>query len=154
MSNSVVTIQQPQMQYDYYQINPPQHAEAAYQPNQGDKFPPVATVPSRSPSGEIIVMMTTLFNRNPAGIGQMELVDYNSLIRLNGGTFPTPDRAQQIINQHPDIVRAHLSGTMPFLAEVICGPNAPVTVRPLTGGAMTKAVSEEDFNAMGGQPAI
>ncbi|HEX4963031.1 MAG TPA: hypothetical protein VF173_19530 [Thermoanaerobaculia bacterium] len=150
----VTTISQPDMQYDYYQINPPQHAEKAYQPNQGDQFPPVSTVPARSPSGQVVVMVTNIHNQVPFAVGQMELVDYNSLIRFNGGVFPTPAQVQQIVNQHPEIVAAHLSGQTPFLARVSVAPNDPITVRPLTGGYMAKAVSYEDFVACHGRPSI
>jgi len=157
MSNPL-RIEQSEMQYDYYKINPPQHAETAYQPNQGDAFPPVATVPTRAPSGQVVVMVSTLYNnsdgRHPFGVGQMQLVDYGSLIRFNGGSFPTPQQAQQIINQHPEVVAATLSGQTPFLARVPVAPNDPVTVRPLTGGYMAKAVSHEDFVAYHGRPLV
>src|SRR3954470_22915836 len=147
-------IDQSYMQEDYYKINPTPHAEIAYQPNQGDKFPPVATAPTKTPSGQVVVMMTTLRNQGSFGIGQMQLVDYGSLIRFNGGSFPTPQQAQQIINQHPEVVAATLSGQTPFVARVPVAPNDPVTVRPLTGGYMAKAVSHEDFVAYHGRPLV
>lgn len=141
------------MQFDY-QINPPQHAEKAYQPNQGDQFPPVSTVPTRSPSGQVVVMMTNIHNQVPFDIGQMELVDYNSLSRFNGGVFPTPEQVQRIISQHPEIVAARRSGQTSWLANVRVAPNDPITVRPLTAGYMTKAVSKEDFDAGNGRPKV
>lgn len=156
MSNYVVTISRENMQKDYYEvITPQQHAETAYQPNQGDRVPPVATQPSSSlASGWVIVMMTTLYNRPPFGIGEVELINYGALVWFNGGTFPTPEKAQQLINQHPGIVLARLRGTTPFLAKVPCAPYLPVTVRPLTGGCMARALSKEDYEAGGGMPPI
>jgi hypothetical protein len=154
MSSNVMTISQQDMQGDYYGINPPKHAEAAYQPKQGDQFPPVSTVPSTSSNGEFVAMTTTVFNRAPFGIAQMELVDYNSLIRFNGGTFPTPQQADQIIKAHPEIVCVRLSGQTPFVAKVKCAAVDPLTVRPLTPGCMSKVISKNDYTNGGGKPPL
>jgi hypothetical protein len=148
-----ITISQPDMQHDYYEINPPRHAEAAYKA-QRDNFPPVSTVPSTSSSGEFVALMTTIYNRPPFGVAQMELVDYNSLIRFNGGVFPTPEQANQIIQQHPEIICVRLSGTTPFVAKVYCAPNDPLTLRPLTPGCMSKVISKADYDNSGGRPGL
>ena len=156
MSNTIVTVSQADMQHDYYEvITPQQKAETAYQPNQGDRVPPLATEPSCSlASGLVIVAMTTLYNRPPFGVGEVELINWGALIWLNGGTFPTPEKAQQLISRYPGIVSARLKGTLPFVAKVACPPYSPVTVRPLTGGCMARALSREDYVAGGGRPPL
>ncbi|HEX8139643.1 MAG TPA: hypothetical protein VF544_18935 [Pyrinomonadaceae bacterium] len=154
MSSNVMTISQQDMQYDYYQINPPKHAEIAYQPKQGDNFPPVATVPSTSATGYFVSMMTLIYNKGIFGVAQMELVDYNSLIRFNGGVFPNLQQADQIIKAHPEIVCVRLSGRTPFIAKVYCAPVDPLTVRPLTPGYMSKVVSLKDYTDLGGRPPL
>jgi hypothetical protein len=154
MSSNVMTISQADMQYDYYKINPPKHAEAAYQPKQGDNAPPVSTVPSTSSNGEFVAMMTPIYNKGTFGVAEMELVDYNSLSRFNGGVFPTPEQADQIIRNHPEIVCTRLSGKTPFVAKVNCAANDPLTLRPLTPGYMSKVVSKQDYNAGGGRPQL
>jgi|GEM_PF-2513282 len=155
MSNSVFTINQADMQFDYAINTPQQRAEIAYQPNQGDRVPPVATEPSSSlASGSVIVEMTNLHNNPPFGVGEVDLINYGALLWLNNNVFPTPERAQQIINQNPGIVVAHSRGTLPFLAKIACAPYLPVTVRPLTGGCKAHALSKEDYMAGGGRPAI
>lgn len=153
MSSNVITISQQDMQYDYIP-NPAKHAEAAYQPRQGDKFPPVSTVPSTSLSGEFVVMMTTISNKPPFGIAQVELVDYTSLIKFNRGTFPTPEQAQQIIKSHPEIVCIRLSGMTPFVAKVTCAAHDPLTLRPLTGGYMSKLVSKQFWDELRLRPPL
>lgn len=147
-----ISISQAQMQNDYYHINPPRHAECAYQPNQGDKFPPVSTVPTTcGPSGLAIVLVTSLRNATTGGQGQAEVIDYNSLKRFNNGVFPTPDQADRIISAHPEIVAGSCSYTMPFIAQVDCEANSLITIRPLFGGTQAKVVSSEDYAAMGGK---
>ena len=142
---------QDKMEKDYA-INPRRHAEKAYQPNQGDKFPTLSTVPTTAgASGEVVLLVTTLYNKAPFGQAQAQLVDYDSLVKYGGGTFPSPELAQKIIAQHPDMVVAGTcAGTTPFYALLQCEPNSRVTVRVLTGGMKAKAISREDFNAMGG----
>jgi hypothetical protein len=136
----------------YYAINPPRHAEKAYQPNQGDKFPTLSTVPTTvGPSGLVILLVTTLRNQPPFGQAQAQVVDYDSLVRYGGGTFPTPEQAQKIIAQYPQIVAGDCTGTTPFGANVSCQPNSRVTVRVLTGGTKAKALSLEDFLGGGGR---
>lgn len=151
MSCNTNPLAQDKMQKDYA-INPPRHAEAAYQPRQGDQFPTLSTVPTTAgKSGEVVLLVTTLYNKAPFGQAQAQLVDYDSLVRYGGGTFPTPEAAQKIINQYPQIVVAGTcAGATPFYALLQCEPNSRVTVRVLTGGMKAKAISREDFNAMGG----
>lgn len=135
-----------------YAISPRRHAEKAYQPNQGDKFPTLSTVPTTAgASGEVILLVTTIYNKPPFGAAEAQVVDYDSLVKYGGGTFPSPEVAQNIIAQHPDMVAGQCSGTTPFYGIVNCEPNSRVTVRVLTGGTKAKALSREDFNAMGGQ---
>jgi hypothetical protein len=151
---NVTTISQQDMQHDYYGINPPKHAEKAYQPKQGGKVPPVSTVPSTSSTGEFVAMMTTIYNKPPFGVAQMELVDYGALVRFNGGTFPNDEQAHQIITNHPEIICARLSGTTPFVVRVNCAARDPLTLRPLTPGYMSKVISKKDYGDGGGRPSL
>ncbi len=152
MSCTAVKIEPAAME-TFYAINPPKHAEKAYQPNQGDKYPTLSTVPTTAgASGEVVLLMTTIYNKPPFGQAQAQLVDYDSLVKYGGGTFPSPEVAQKIIAQHPDMVVAGTcAGTTPFYALLRCEPNSRVTVRVLTGGMKAKAISREDFDAMGGE---
>ena len=136
----------------FYAINPPRHAEKAYQPNQGDLFPTLSTVPTTAgPTGQIILLVTTLRNQPEFRQAQAQVVDYDSLLRFNGGSFPSPEQAQKIIGQHPEIVAGDCSFMTPFAGIVFCEPNSRVTVRVLTGGMKAKALSIESFQASGGQ---
>ena len=151
MSCNAVPVSQANMER-FYAINPPRHAEKAYQPNQGDAFPTLSTVPTTAgPSGEVILLVTTLFNKPEFRKAEAQVVDYDSLVRFNGGTFPTPEQAQKIINQHPEIVAGDCTAQTPFAGIVYCEPNSRVTVRVLTGGMKAKALAREYFNANGGQ---
>ncbi len=153
MSCNAVTIKREEMQ-TYYEMRPPQHAEKAYQPNQGDKFPTLSTVPTTAgASGVVILLVTTLFNKATDRFrsAEAQVVDYDSLVRLNGGKFPTPEQAQKIITQHPQIVAGHCAAMTPFAGSVQCEPHSRVTVRVLTGGMKAKALSREYFGAHGGQ---
>ncbi|HVF51282.1 MAG TPA: hypothetical protein VNA19_14415 [Pyrinomonadaceae bacterium] len=153
MATNLITIKPEEMQYDYYSINPRQHSEAAYQPKQGDKFPPTHSIPTTAGrSGYVIVMVTHLYNKNTGARAEMQLVDYDSLKKYNGGVFPTPEQAQKIIQEHPQMVAGQPAGATPFLAKIYCEPNSRVTVRPLTGGTQVKAVSAEDYQAANGRP--
>ena len=135
-----------------YALKPRQHAEKAYQPNQGDKFPTLSTVPTTAgASGEIILLVTTLFNKPEFRKAEAQVVDYDSLVRFNGGTFPTPEQAQKIINQHPEIVAGHCAAQTPFGGIVQCEPHSRVTVRVLTGGMKAKALSREYLTSQGAQ---
>ena len=137
----------------FYSLNPPRHAEKAYQPNQGDKFPTLSTVPTTAEaSGIVILLVTTLRNQPQFRQTEAQVVDYDSLIRFNGGTFPTPEQAQKIINQHPDMVAGHCSLMTPFAGVVQCEPHSRVTVRVLTGGMKAKALTQELYVSFGGQP--
>ncbi len=142
------------MQKDYYKINVGRHAEAAYQPKQGDTYPAISTVPTTAgASGQVVLLVTTLYNRAPFRQGGAQVVDYDGLVKYNGGTFPTPDKADLIIRQHPDLVisDADCSSMTPFYAITHCQANSRVTVRVLTGGTQAKAVGLETFKAAGGE---
>jgi len=136
-----------------YAISPRRHAEKAYQPNQGDAFPTLSTVPTTAgASGQVILLVTTLFNKPIFKEAQAQLVDYDSLVKYGGGTFPSPELAQKIIAEHPDMVVGGTCRAMtPYYALLQCEPHSRVTVRVLTGGIKAKAISREDFDAMGGQ---
>jgi len=141
------------MQKDYYKINVGRHAEAAYQPNQGDTYPAISTVPTvAGASGQVVLLVTTLYNKNFKQ-GAAQVVDYDGLVKYNGGTFPTPDKADSIIKQHPDLVISDgdCSYMTPFYAITHCQANSRVTVRVLTGGTQAKAVGLETFKAAGGE---
>ncbi|MFL6255694.1 MAG: hypothetical protein ACJ74T_11845 [Pyrinomonadaceae bacterium] len=141
----------PAIMEEAYKINPPRHAEAAYQPHQGDQYPTLSTVPTTAgPSGEIILLVTTLYNKPIFNRAEAEVVDYDSLVKAGGGTFPAPDKANAYITQHPDIVVGHCAEMTPFYGIIYAQPNSRVTVRVLTGGMKAKALSRESFNAMGG----
>jgi len=151
MSCNAVTIQQGDME-NYYRVSPPRHAEKAYQPHQGDQFPTLSTVPTTAgASGKVVLLVTNLYNKQPPAFGQAEaqVVDYDSLVKYGGGTFPSPEQAQQIINQHPQMVAGDCSGMTPFYGIVQCEPYSRVTVRVLTGGNKAKALSLEDLIAAG-----
>ncbi|HEX8162262.1 MAG TPA: hypothetical protein VF538_10345 [Pyrinomonadaceae bacterium] len=151
-----VTINPGDMQNSYYNCNPPQHAEKAYQPNQGDQAPPVSTVPTTlGPNGIAVILDTTLRNLNTGAQSQVQLVDFDGLCKYNGGTCPAdPLKAQQILNQHPDLIITTATGRTPFIAVVAAQPNSRVTVRPMTGGTQAKALSKTDYTNCGCQPAI
>lgn len=148
---NLITLNQEAMQ-EYYAISPARHAEKAYQPNQGDKFPPLSTVPTTAGgSGQIILLLTNLRNLPTFGRAEAQLIDYDALLRYSGGTFPTPEVAQKIIGQYPQVVIAHGVGTTPCGANIAFRPNGRVTVRALTGGHKAKALSLEDFVGAGGR---
>jgi hypothetical protein len=141
------------MDNDYYKINVGRHAEAAYQPKQGDTYPSISTVPTTAgASGQVVLLVTTLYNKGPFRQGGAQVVDYDGLVKYNGGTFPTPDKADAIITQHPDLVLrdGDCSSMTPFYALVSCQPNSRVTVRVVTGGTQAKAAGREAFDAAGG----
>jgi hypothetical protein len=148
---AIATLPQEDMQR-FYAISPPKHAEKAYQPNQGDKFPTLSTVPTTTKaSGQVILLVSNLFNRPPFRQAEAQLIDYDALLRFSGGTFPTPEVAQKLIGQHPQIVLAHLTHMTPFIAIIAFRANSRVTVRVLTGGHKAKALAIEDFLAAGGK---
>jgi hypothetical protein len=139
------------MYHDYYEVNVGKHAETAYQPNQGDAYPAISSVPTTAgPSGQVVLLVTTLYNKGNPKQGEAQVVDYDGLVKYNGGTFPTPDRAQAIINQHPDLVVSDCSSMTPFYALVGVQPNSRVTVRVLTGGVQAKVAALEAFKTAGG----
>ncbi len=155
MANGARTIKPDEMQHDYYNINPPRHAEAAYQPRQGDRYPPLSTVPTTAGStGEVVVLVTTLYNKNIRGSARMQLIDYRSLVRFAGGVFPTPDKAEQILREHPEIIAGSPEGQVPFLAVINCEANSTVTVRPLNGGYQAKAINIDDYRNGQGRPPL
>lgn len=154
MSCNAVRIRQEDMEMYYTRINPPRHAEKAYQPNQGDQFPTLSTVPTTAgAAGKVVLLVTNLYNKQPPAFGQAQaqVVDYDSLVKYGGGTFPSPEQAQQIINQHPQMVAGDCTGMTPFRGLVQVEPYSRVTVRVLSGGYKAKALSLEDFTAGGGQ---
>lgn len=145
-------LNQATMQNDYYVVNAGKHAEAAYQPKQGDTYPAISTVPTTAgASGQVVLLVTILYNKGTFKQGEAQVVDYDGLVKYNGGTFPTPDKAQAIIDQHPDLVVSDCTYMTPFYALVGVQPNSRVTVRVLTGGVQAKAVALEVFQAGGGQ---
>ena len=152
MSCNAQPLAQDKMEKDYA-INPRRHAEKAYQPNQGDAFPTLSTVPTTAgASGQVVLLVTTLFNKPTFRTAQAQLVDYDSLVKYGGGTFPSPELAQKIIAEHPDMVVGGTCAAMtPYYALLQCEPHSRVTVRVLTGGMKAKAISREDFDAMGGE---
>lgn len=136
----------------YYKISPPRHAEKAYQPNQGDQFPTLSIVPTTAGgSGQIILLVTTLFNRENDNfrVAEAQLIDYDLLVQYAGGTFPSPEVAQKIIANYPAVVVSHCKLTTPFGANIYFRPHGRVTVRVLTGGMKAKALSLEDFVGAG-----
>lgn len=146
-------LDQVEMQHDYYELQVGKHAEAAYQPKQGDAYPAISTVPTTAgASGQVVLLVTILYNKGTFKQGEAQLVDYDGLVKYNGGTFPTPDKAQAIINQHPDLVISDCTYMTPFYA-IVSGvqANSRVTVRVLTGGVQAKAIALETFNAAGGR---
>lgn len=151
MSSNIYPLQtiDPNEMTDLYKISPPRHAEKAYQPNQGDKFPTLSTVPTTiGPSQYLVVLLTNLFNRYPWGRAEVQIIDYDDLIRYAGGTFPTPEVAQKIIANYPQVVIAHCAGTTPCKG-IINLPENRVTVRVLTGGHKAKALDLADVAAAG-----
>ena len=154
MSSNIIaisTISQADMQ-KYYAINPPRHAEKAYQPHQGDKFPTLSTVPTTAgASGQILMLVSNLRNAPPFAQAEAQLIDYDGLLRYSGGTFPTPEAAQKIIGQYPQVMIAHCTFLTPYGAIIASRPQGRVTVRVLTGGHKAKALSYEDFYAAGGK---
>ena len=151
MTCTAMRLDQATMEGDY-KISPARHAECAYQPRQGDQYPTLSTVPTTAgPSGEIVLLVTTLYNKPTFNRADAEVVDYDSLVKAGGGTFPTPEKANAYIAQHPDIIVGHCAEMTPFYGIVKAQANSRVTVRVLTGGMKAKALSREDFNAMGGK---
>lgn len=142
------TILQDAMRQFYYEINPPRHAEKAYQPNQGDRFPTLSTVPTTTgDSRAVVVLLTTVRNVTPFDRAELQIIDYDGLLRYSGGTFPTPEVAQKIIANYPQVVVAHCAGLTPCGKIVSNVSPRRVTVRVLTGGYMGKLLSYEDFDA-------
>lgn len=157
MSNFyVIPVNHDQMQQAYYKCNPPQHAEKAYQPNQGDAAPPVSSVPTTlDGTGIAVVLDTTLKNMGTPQQSQVQLVDFDGLCKYNGGTCPSdPLKAQQILNQHPDLIIATAQALTPFFAVVTAQPGSRVTVRPMSGGTQAKALSRSEYLGCNCQPAI
>ena len=152
----IVNANQAQMQQCYYNCNPAQHAEKAYQPNQGDQAPPVSTVPTTlGPSGIAVVLDTTLKNQNPGAQSQVQLIDFDGLCKYNGGTCPSdPLKAQQILNQHPDLIIATAAAATPFVAVVTAQASSRVTVRPMTAGTQAKALRKTDYIQCNCEPVL
>jgi hypothetical protein len=145
-------LDQATMQQDYYVVDVGRHAEAAYQPKQGDTYPAISSVPTTAgASGQVVLLVTILYNKGTFKQGEAQVVDYDGLVKYNGGTFPTPDKAQAIIEQHPDLVVSDCSFMTPFSALVGVQPNSRVTVRVLTAGVQAKVAALEALKAAGGK---
>lgn len=146
------TIAQDEMQ-KVYAISPARHAEKAYQPNQGDKFPTLSTVPTTIGLGHVlVVLLSTIYNKPPFGRAEVQIIDYDALLRYNNGTFPTPEVAQKLIANYPQLVLVHCAGTTPCRGFVQLFANR-VTVRVLTGGSKAKALDSGDYIQGGGKMA-
>ena len=145
-----------QMQHDYYQNNPYPHADVAYQPKQGDLVPPVSALATTTgPSGIMVVLFTTLYNK-PAGGGncQAQVLDRNLLLKYNGGAAPDATRTRQLVDQHQDVCAARPAGIMPSLFVLYLKPNTPYVVSTLTPGTQVKLLSKEQYAAGNGMPPI
>jgi hypothetical protein len=68
----------------------------------------------------VILLVTTLRNQPTFIQAQAQVVDYDSLVKYSGGTFPTPEQAQKIIAQYPQIVAGDCTGMTQFGANVYC----------------------------------
>ena len=154
ISCQVTTVTQPQMQHCYYAPRTGKHAEKAYQPNQGDPAPPVSSVPTSAGGSGIVILDTTLYNRNPGKQSRVQLIDFDGLLRYNGGVCPDPLKVQQILTQHPDLILADAAGATPFVALVAVEIGRRVTVRPMTGGTMAMAITREEYTGCNCQPPL
>lgn len=113
------------MQSAYYGCNPPRHSEKAYQ--RGDAFAPTAAVATTvGDSGRIVVLATTIYNRNPQGSAQYAVVGADGRT-LRSGTTAMPG------------------------AVVLDGfaPGTRVFIRPETIGTMAKILTPEQIATCG-----
>jgi hypothetical protein len=154
-SCQVTTVTQAQMQHCYYCPRTGQHAEKAYQPNQGDPAPPVSPVPTFSGRfGIIVILDTTIYNRNPGKQSRVQLIDFDGLLGYNGGICPDPLKVQQILSAHPELIVADATGATPFVAVAALERPMRVTVRPMIGGTMAVALKQIDYTGCNCQPPL
>lgn len=154
-SCQVTTVKQSDMQHCYYAPRTGQHAEKAYQPNQGDPAPPVSSVPTVvGRAGIIVILDTTLYNRNPGKQSRVQLIDFDGLLGYNGGVCPDPLKVQQILTQHPELILADAAGATPFVAVVEAEVSKRVTVRPMIGGTMAQAINKANYTGCNCQPPL
>ncbi len=113
------------MQSTYYGCNPPRHSEKAYQ--QGDASPPTAAVATTvGDSGRIVVLVTTIYNRNPQGSAEYGVMGSDGRALRSG------------------------SVTMPGIA-VLDGfaAGSRVFIQPRTLGTMAKILTPEQIATCG-----
>jgi hypothetical protein len=73
------------MQSTYYSCNPRPHSEKAYQ--KGDASPPLAPVATTvGSSGRIVVLVTTIYNRNPQGSASFGVMSADGTELRSGST--------------------------------------------------------------------
>jgi hypothetical protein len=154
-STQVTTVKQSDMQHCYYAPRTGQNAEKAYQPNQGDPAPPVSSVPTVVGGvGVIVILDTTIYNRNPGKQSRVQLIDFDGLLRYNGGVCPDPLKVQEILTQHPDLILTDATGATPFVGVVGIEVNRRITVRPMTGGTMAQAINKASYTGCNCQPPL
>lgn len=110
------------MQSLYYGINPPRHAEKAYQPEDG--APPLHPRPTTvGRSGVIVALATTIYNRPPYGRQARFSICDRSGKTLHSGALATPGMAE-----------------IPGFE-----PGTEVLIRPETLGTMVKLLTPEQI---------
>ncbi len=116
------TIDPATMQALYYGINPPRHAEKAYQ--VGDPSPPLHPRPTTvDQSGTIVALATTIYNRPPFGrVARFSICDLDGA-PLHTLAIRTPGR----IDVHD------------------LAPGTDVLIRPETIGTMVKLLTPEQI---------
>lgn len=122
------TITQARMQNIYYHVNPTPHSEKAYQ--KGDPVPPIATAPTIvGPSGRIVVLTTSIYNKPPFAQGTQYHVyadkEGKTLVRQGTGDCPDCDE---------------FAGLQ---------PGSAVYISPRTIGTMAKILTPEQIAAAG-----
>jgi hypothetical protein len=110
------------MQSLYYGINPPRHAEKAYQPEDG--APPLHPRPTTvGRSGTIVALATTIYNKPPFGkVAQFSVCDRGGKV-LHTGAVRTPGSLE-------------ITGLE---------PGTEVLIRPETLGTMVKLLTPEQI---------
>jgi len=113
-----IPVPQDEMQELYYGINPPRHAEKAFQ--AGDAAPPISARPTQAdPSGGLTVLVTTLYNRD---------VGARAEYAVWATATPGP-------NDRPVFIG---SGVTPFLEDLQLTPSGQYFIQPRTVGTMAK----------------
>ncbi|MEM7156878.1 MAG: hypothetical protein AAF799_28770 [Myxococcota bacterium] len=111
------------MQGLYYECNPRPHSEKAYK--RGDTSPPTAAVPTIvGPGGVIVVLATTIRNRNPHGIADFGVMTADGR-ELRRGRLTRPGAA--------------LLGGF--------APGSRVYIQPRTMGTMAKILTPQQVRA-------